>query len=104
MNKPTVSRPQWTCETQVSAHEVHWTLRPARPHLEDVEPETLLTLSPRELLAYVHDLRADLDAMRATMKQAIELVARQHDQLGRATGVIEAQRRELRAQRQRAAA
>lgn len=90
-------------ECRVNFRELRWDLRPAA-RLEHVEPEALLTLSPVELLAYVHDLRADLDATRETLHQGFALVARQQDQLARAGRVVEFQRQQLRTRRELAAA
>jgi hypothetical protein len=100
MDTPTLS--QWDCETMVSGDEIRLTLRPST-RLEDVSGEELLALTPAELLAYAADLRTDLGAVRDTLSAALALVAQQHDQLARAARVVDAQRRQLRDLRERAA-
>jgi hypothetical protein len=84
----------------VQADEITWTSAPVA-RLEDISVETLLTLDPVELLTYAADCRDEVRAVRETLHQALVLVARQHDALARAARVIEWQRQQLRAPRER---
>jgi hypothetical protein len=82
-------------DRMVQLEEIRWTLEP-RARLEDLSGEDLLALDPGELLTYAADCRDDLRAVRDTLHQALAFIARQQDQITRATRIIEWQRQQLR--------
>lgn len=85
------------------ADDIPWMLRPIA-RLEECTAKDLLALDGRQLLAYTATVREDARALRLTLHEALALIARQQDQLTRATRVIDFQRQQLRKQQERLAA
>lgn len=89
-----------TDEKTLTRDDIPWTPAPT-PRLEDTD---VLTLSERELLAYVADLQSEQRWLRRLLHEALAMVARQTDQLARAARTVDALRREVRVLREDAAA
>jgi hypothetical protein len=78
----------------LSHHDIAWT--PPGDRLDRLEARDPLTFTPTELLAYATDLQAETRWVRSLLHEALAQIARQTDQLARATQLVEFQRQQLR--------